>query len=42
MIVSHWVAFDLNTRESDVKDALNNNKNPVEDPCTETRICSLL
>ena len=42
MIVSHLVAFDLDTRESDVEDAFNNDESPVEDPCIETRICSLL
>src|SRR5271170_1099073 len=41
MVMSHWVSFDLNSRESDVKDSLDNNPHPVEHPSTQSRCSSL-
>ena len=34
MVMSHWVSFDLNSRESDVKDSFDDNPHPVEHPST--------
>jgi len=41
MVVSHWVSFDLNARQSDVEDSFDNNPHPVEHPSTQSW-CSTL